>query len=973
MTKLTINKLADVLIPVCYHENSEKTILSSGNINENSQVLPTPDYSKQFQYLTSMIAETQQDFNIPETPTCTSSRHSTAKSKVPFGLQNNIRVLITVDAEWDSHQKQWLSTQVYVKSPEANYLYFFCWEGVSVNAKSSMNNWAKNNGVNFVESPNPDNFLTYLMDTLHLWGQAHLRFYYSLKDVEYLIGKDLAKDVFLNKLKKIRAVMGEFKVKSSNYSLTVNCRDAVGWSNIGGLEELTKAVGVEMENKSSMDKYKSNMLRGAEEVPIDFIKYALDDVMKLDEVFDKYTELINWVEIEVLHIPKHKAFTVNTIPMTLGSIVAKSFEKWIINRSNKPDMLNFAIRKLGEIKLKQGTNKLNKDLEAFKWANQSWTIESLELESNNSLFKYFLDECKFEQLAYSGASIPELAKHPWKNSTACYNAVVQGGRCNNEIPTEYKIDNALDIDLQSAYGSTLRSLIYPVGIPRGWSYSPNEEKPKLGKFLKDNEKSLISGLWQIVVEGELPFRQDLVFSKDVKGSDINKAAHSEFSNKQGDIEREDKSHIPSTFCLLRKEIVNGIITADILEVIRKVSSNKELKEWMNLNVVCAKAWLIEDKCDSEEDFINKVLANSSISKGRKRKVDLNQSVEDNRPAYWYEVHLEEFIGKLVDTRIEFKKIGKEGDSKASAKQQVIKLFINTLYGVFASPFFSIGNAVIANNITARARVGAWLTAKALKLRQTITDGGLYTPTGVAFYKGKKPSFTTLNNMSNWEDYSEKRKVLPLGGIDWEVKFKEFKLLEEKEIQLYIDNLASQHIEEFWQPYSLSLERLFKIEHKVEHTATRAAYLCKGHYALKFLKLKEGISPYRVRGSKKYSQEELRNNCIFELLDAILEGRDIPDIVTFEYDYRHLLSLSDWQQAQQTNGYENYKSLMPGDNVIDIRIFRLNNNYFPVDTLREYLSRQDRKKVIRGESAQWYERHLSEGIPKTVLRMEKDNL
>jgi excisionase family DNA binding protein len=39
---------------------------------------------------------------------------------------------------------------------------------------------------------------------------------------------------------------------------------------------------------------------------------------------------------------------------------------------------------------------------------------------------------------------------------------------------------------------------------------------------------------------------------------------------------------------------------------------------------------------------------------------------------------------------------------------VLKLLINTLYGVLTSRHFAVGNTVVSNNITARARLGAWM-------------------------------------------------------------------------------------------------------------------------------------------------------------------------------------------------------------------------------------------------------------------------
>lgn len=54
--------------------------------------------------------------------------------------------------------------------------------------------------------------------------------------------------------------------------------------------------------------------------------------------------------------------------------------------------------------------------------------------------------------------------------------------------------------------------------------------------------------------------------------------------------------------------------------------------------------------------------------------------------------------------------------------ELIKLAINTIYEVIVSPFFLVGNTIVGNNITARARSMAWYMEKALHGTQTIIDG-----------------------------------------------------------------------------------------------------------------------------------------------------------------------------------------------------------------------------------------------------------
>ena len=135
--------------------------------------------------------------------------------------------------------------------------------------------------------------------------------------------------------------------------------------------------------------------------------------------------------------------------------------------------------------------------------------------------------------------------------------MVQGGRCINERPDEYRLGPGGDIDISGCYGESLRSFDYPIGLPTVWSFAPNQRTMSLGAWLKENGTDLIDGLWTATVSGRLDFDQDLIHSKVVEREAIS----------ERDTTGEDDSDIRSTFVLLRREIVNGIITADVLRAL----------------------------------------------------------------------------------------------------------------------------------------------------------------------------------------------------------------------------------------------------------------------------------------------------------------------------------------------------------------------------------------------------------------------
>ena len=63
--------------------------------------------------------------------------------------------------------------------------------------------------------------------------------------------------------------------------------------------------------------------------------------------------------------------------------------------------------------------------------------------------------------------------------------------------------------------------------------------------------------------------------------------------------------------------------------------------------------------------------------------------------------------------------------------------INTVYGDMVSPFFTVGNVVVGNNITARARALAWCMEKGFHGWQSITDGCAFDVNRVLYPKDEQ--------------------------------------------------------------------------------------------------------------------------------------------------------------------------------------------------------------------------------------------
>ena len=473
----------------------------------------------------------------------------------------------------------------------------------------------------------------------------------------------------------------------------------------------------------------------------------------------------------------------------------------------------------------------------------------------------------------------------------------------------------------------------------------------------------------VVVEGNLTFSQDLLYSKKTTGDKINKAI---IKTSEDDIRDDDSdSHIPGDFILARRGLRNAVITADLWEVLRKVAKPSELKELRNLKVVAAAYYREQDKCTDVNEWIDKVLADDGSYKTDQR----TGNIIDDRTRAWFVLPLEDIFGKIIDKRNELKKKAKQAKEegrqedylKLNGRQEALKLFSNTGYGVLASPYFIIGNTVVANNITAAIRLGVWQMSKALNTCQSITDGGMYEPNKVNRLKSnsKKPCLETLSDLQKLQEHRIV-SVEALGNVDWEAllehKFDESLTADDKEIFKEHNAIALKHIKDFWRVYDLDFH--FDVEHKEENYALRVAYWSKADYALDRV---DGERFYKIRGAKKNTNR--KNHPKFQLMDNILALKNsFPEDLT--YLFTTLLKIGKFRVIQKSKGYEEHQHLQPGDDYEEERTAQFNNTHMPVDTIEEYEKRDKRSKI---KDNVLYERYAAKGIKYVHGMMILDNL
>lgn len=806
---------------------------------------------------------------------------------------------------------------------------------------------------------------------------------------------------------------------------TGRVRDRAGWVN-GGFKKLLESCGLDSSDKRKMDKYKSCMLLGLIRKPEDFVMYSMGDVVQLLEVNSAFPNLVSKVAREYLNVP----FSPSEVKDTVGSTIAKVYEKYLHGlHPDNPRALELAFKKLGIISQAHSAKKnkylrdvLNKVINSVNTVSDMQRLSSQKWLQDFMGFKYGTDDSEIKFVAYSLGSLDYLASYPDKGK---FNAIVQGGRCNNEQPWNYLIEYGADIDLNSCYGSALRTLIYPIGLPTVWGYTESEDLPTLEKWLSENKNDLVDDLYQIVVEGTLSFNQDLIYSKLTTEKDIDKARSKGWEKEYQDDDsghEADVQHIGGDFVLIRNEIENGVITGTVLKTLINVCSEKEWSQIKNLRVKAASAYLASNRIDTLEEWIDIVIADKGTRKNEGGKAG---SLKDTRTRCWYGVPLENFIGKLIDARNGIKKQKKtaiDAVEKANldALQEAMKLFVNTLYGVFASPYFTIGNVILANNITARARVGAWMMNKALNTIQSITDGGAYSLLNIndldpSRKEGKKPGLETLSDLRQLWNHRNVKTVSML-DVDWKYVFESENPAEtlalvcseysdyldaiyadkpderkanNVNMAKFIDKVGLSHINEFWSHYGLQLP--FDIEHKETNFFKKCAYWNKGHYSFDLafpIKQKDGSKTtriYKVRGARYYQDRDLDISPVYKLLDDILEGKPIEDI-PMGYDHWTLYSVNAYREMKNSKNADSspYAHLRPGDAFVQRRRYRQNNAHIMIKTQDDYrriLNRGLGKGMKRGIdpvekiecNPPLFDRHFTKGVKFTVDRMNTNNL
>ena len=729
-----------------------------------------------------------------------------------------------------------------------------------------------------------------------------------------------------------------------------------------------RKLGTGLKDEQYRTYAMENYLKFACEEPLNAVLYGLGDLL-ISEAWEKKVVMINELLLESLGF--NPDYTYENCPRSSGALVSLTFNKWLAFRYPElvvalnvlcvPPEAGLALYQGFRQQLTGWDFKNFNPSDGFKFypstptnekKNSDGVLINMEKPERNFRGKQ-LEDCIS---GMSGASIREFGRHTL--SSACFNAVVQGGRCYNERSLTLIWYNVFDIDLNSCYGGALRDLLFPVGLPTVWIRTRDTKIMTLGEWLLLYEHDLIAGLWQIVVETpdgkRLSFIQDLINSKlNITMEKIRQSLEvGEDTFTYEDFEepwvREIASaHISGDFVLLLNEIKNGIITHDNLKIIRAVATSAELKGWMGLSVVTASYYPKSQQLTTDE-LVKELCVNpGSIDRS-------GISTIDNRSRKWAGIPMSDFVGSFLETRKKTKKLKVTKGDEYDLKQEALKLFINTTYGCLAAPYFAMGNTILANNITAKARAGVWMLSKALGTAQSITDGGLYSNDSVRFLdlsksRKDKPGFDTLadpvllekhrnikiGKLHDFDGFYSKSVLYKKSGL-----FKELNTMNDD-----LDKTATNHINGFWANYGLELP--FQIEHKHSNTCVKAITYGSSDYLLWKALTNDTLTynglPYVVkcRGAKAYNHP--KKLWLLYLIGEIT----IPEYqaVSLRFRFSQLIGVGEWLMHDKPEN--KYNGFHTHDTMFHETSHTPSTNYAPIYTAQEFTDRESAfKRKVR---------------------------
>lgn len=561
------------------------------------------------------------------------------------------------------------------------------------------------------------------------------------------------------------------------------------------------------------------------------------------------------------------------------------------------------------------------------------TIAQLLESAINKQFNYTKNDRKYINQFCKYASADYLKK---LSNTASLNAKVDGGRCRNNRPLDTYIKGSLcDIDISGCYGEGLRVQTYPIGIPIILSYRLDTHRNKylsLRDFLSEYGDNLVPGLWQARVSlkpnYQLKYKQDYITSWIPPKDITNMSTDTDYYSTDQWWELDNVG----TIKILYQSVENGLITHDFIQWLEHVVSEKQRKELLdNLEVTTAMWYPKYEEVDSVNKLIeahkNHKGLNTTVIKHTKNNIEV--IITERECHAWYGVNLGDLlINNLLKER--------KKHPKKTPLNTLYKLAINTTYGDMVSPYFIVGNVVVGNNITARARSLAWCMEKGLNGFESITDGCTFDLNKVTYPLSKR-SINGFNSTSIYKDRGKKHLKLLALGANSEYKVKKWLLNKDKSItidngvdsiiieredaQLLVSKLAMEHLKNQFPNLDVlhqnttdvsGKNRIGQFEFEVKGFFDKGTFHGSANYCLW-----DGDRPYpkmRSYSKKEHNIYELEDDLVLvgkgnsskKFLTSLINPNNVPRSKV--YTKVRILKIKDYR-----NNYSKYQdsNLFPG--------------------------------------------------------------
>jgi len=526
----------------------------------------------------------------------------------------------------------------------------------------------------------------------------------------------------------------------TNWIININGTEFVVWlkfidlvAMLGnrGLDSAFQIAGVEQKKEKDLirDYEKPDMLGVYIDKPYEFDKYAGIADLQLDVLIDKIINLDNKIydDFKLDYLPD----TYKQPSKTIGSSVVNLFNAVLTEKILGAECQNVKPQNLEYLTSLEEKTPL-KDL----------TLKEYKKVQNNI----------FEVLT-KDASAESLLKYINQDFTFLL-AKVQAGRCRNNKPSFFSSTFlSYDIDISGCYNRGMGILDYPLGTPIIFTCKTSKKKEKIisnekiktkkGSYnkiryrfevnkpvvsletlinhfnLDDPEKcQLVDNLWffNITTMENLNYFQSLIPSFYDTTYEKYKSRKMDVCSKQGDLDFNS-----GTITILGHEIINGVLTSELLRTIKQNNSAKIYQDFIKKVGVTAGVFYPKNlKCENVDQVIEKrILKDKNCNKKKKRDFDINiegvQIVNENDCHAWTSYNL----GNLIIDKLRF---FRNQYDKGTPENEFYKLISNTIYGDQVSRFFITSNIVVANNITATVRSYMWLLENSLFLNGSITDG-----------------------------------------------------------------------------------------------------------------------------------------------------------------------------------------------------------------------------------------------------------